>query len=122
MLIAAVKNVVQLAIDSFLSGDLDQARHVEPLEEVIDNLCDAMKLHHVERLQKGICTIQQGFVFNDFVTNCERVSDHCSNVALAMLELNAGNPGAHELLNRIRERHAGDYDRYLETYTVKYEI
>ncbi len=122
VLIAAVKNVVQLAIDSFLSGDLDQARHVEPLEEVIDNLCDAMKLHHVERLQKGICTIQQGFVFNDFVTNCERVSDHCSNVALAMLELNAGNPGAHELLNRIRERHAGDYDRYLETYTVKYEI
>ena len=122
VLLSALREVLRLTVDSFLADDLDTARRVEPLEEVIDNLCDEMKLHHVDRLQKGTCTISQGFVFNDLVTNCERVSDHCSNVALAMLELDAGTLGAHELLSRIRERHSDTFDTRFEEYRAQFQL
>ena len=85
----AVSDVIVLAVRAFTQEDMDEAMHVEPLEEVIDRLCDEMKLHHVQRLQQGQCTILQGFIFNDLLTNLERVSDHCSNVAVAMIELDA---------------------------------
>ena len=89
VLFAAVQEIVYNAITAFSTNDLELAYRVEPLEELIDSLCDEMKLHHVDRLQQGICTLHQGFVFNDLLTNYERVSDHCSNLAGAMIELEA---------------------------------
>ena len=86
-LFSAVQEITHDAITAFTTGDLTLAYRVEPLEEVIDALCDEMKLHHVDRLQQGICTLHQGFVFNDLLTNFERVSDHCSNLAVATIEL-----------------------------------
>ncbi len=85
-LLQAVTEVTDLACASFQTEDEREALKVEPLEEVIDILCDEMKLRHVTRLQSGSCTIAVGFVFNDLITNCERVADHCSNLGICTLK------------------------------------
>ena len=77
VLICDVSEIVGTAVGAFVDNDIERAYRVEPLEELIDNLCDEMKMHHIDRLQKGICTLHHGFVFNDLLTNLERVSDHC---------------------------------------------
>ena len=113
---AAVMEITGITIRAFDSGDLDLAAKVAPLEEVVDDLSDELKLRHVERLQKGLCTIANGFVFNDLFTNYERVSDHCSNIAVAMIELNgdeAEEPGAGKSV---------EYNRMLQTYREKYSL
>ena len=118
----AVREVVQLTTDAFVTDNLETAAKIEPLEEVIDLLCDEMKLHHVERLQTANCTIRQGFVFNDLVTNLERVSDHCSNIAVAMIELNAGTFDTHEYLDRLKQHRTADYDRYFKDYRARFAL
>ena len=87
VMLSAVTRILEITINAFLDNDVAAAYRVEPLEELIDNLCDEMKLHHIDRLQSGECTLNHGFAFNDLLTNCERVSDHCSNIAVAMIEL-----------------------------------
>lgn len=122
VLFAAVREVVTLAVSAFVSEDLAIAEKVEPLEEVIDMLCDEMKLHHIQRLQKANCTMQQGFVFNDLVTNLERVSDHCSNIAVAMIELNAGTFATHEYLDHLKEERTANFEREYEHYHESYVL
>ena len=122
VIIGAVSEVTRLAVRAFENEDLAEAEKVEPLEEVIDDLCDEMKLHHVERLQKGVCTIGQGFVFNDLLTNFERVSDHCSNIAVAMLELSIGAFDTHEYLEKLREKRTQSFLAYFEDYRKTFEI
>ena len=117
---AAVTEIVQIAIRAFVDNDLELAARVEPLEELIDSLCDEMKLHHVDRLQHGICTLAQGFVFNDLMTNFERVADHCSNIAVAIIELESDSFDTHEYLNSIKKIKSSSYDRYFEEYRKKY--
>ena len=118
----AVSDVIVLAVRAFTQEDMDEAMHVEPLEEVIDRLCDEMKLHHVQRLQQGQCTILQGFIFNDLLTNLERVSDHCSNVAVAMIELSIGSFETHEYLDALKKRGTPAFQRDLETYEARYAL
>ena len=101
----AVRDILQLAAGAFQSGSLDKARQVEPLEEVIDILCDELKLHHVQRLQRGDCSVPQNFIFNDLITDLERVSDHCSNVAAGMLQSDTATYGTHDYLDKVK--HAG---------------
>ena len=84
---SAVREILSVAVSAFVDNDPLRAARVEPLEEIIDGLCDEMKSHHVDRLQSGACTLNQGFVFNDLLTNYERVADHCSNIAVAIIEL-----------------------------------
>ena len=84
---SAVREILSIAVGAFVENDPQRAARVEPLEEIIDGLCDEMKSHHVDRLQSGSCTLNQGFVFNDLLTNYERVADHCSNIAVAIIEL-----------------------------------
>ena len=84
---SAVREILSVAVGAFVENDPQRAARVEPLEEIIDGLCDEMKSHHVDRLQSGSCTLNQGFVFNDLLTNYERVADHCSNIAVAIIEL-----------------------------------
>ena len=104
------------------SGDLELAGRVEPLEEIIDGLCDEMKLHHVDRLQKGVCTLNQGFVFNDLLTNYERVADHCSNIAVAMIELESDSFDTHEYLNSVKAMKSASFARYSAEYQKKYTL
>lgn len=122
VLISAVREIISISIDAFVRNDLETAYRVEPLEELIDNLCDEMKLHHIDRLQKGICTLHHGFVFNDLLTNLERVSDHCSNIAVAIIELESENFDAHEYINSLIEVRSHGFDEYYDEYSKKYVL
>lgn len=121
-LIAALAEVVGLAFDAFVHDDVDTALRVEPLEELIDNLCDEMKSHHIDRLQQGICTIEHGYVFNDMLTNIERVSDHCSNIALAVIEADRENFDAHEYIDSLKELNEESFAKYYDEYAEKYHL
>lgn len=122
VLTGAVVEVLDLAVTAFVKDDRDLAGRVEPLEEHIDGLCDEMKLRHVQRLQKGECTLVQGFVFNDLLTNYERVADHCSNIAVAILELATGSLDTHQYLQGVKEQRSEAFQRYLEEYQRKYAL
>ncbi len=119
---AAVKEILHLAITAFVNNDLEIASRVEPLEEVIDGLCDQMKLHHVERLKTGECTLGHGFVFNDLLTNYERAADHCSNIAVAIIELESDSFDTHEYLSSIKEMRDASFTRYYDEYREKYTV
>ncbi len=118
----AVDEVMHLSVLAFLDDDLELAKRVEPLEELIDILCDEAKLHHVNRIQSGVCTLNQGFVFNDLLTNYERISDHCSNIAVAMIELSSDSFDTHEYLSSLKEMKSDTFDRYFEEYSKKYSF
>ena len=122
VLISAVSEIVGTAVGAFVDNDIERAYRVEPLEELIDNLCDEMKMHHIDRLQRGICTLHHGFVFNDLLTNLERVSDHCSNIAVAMIELESESFDAHEYINSLIEVRSHCFDEYYEEYSKKYVL
>ena len=119
---AAVMEVLNLSMQAFVDNDLDLATRVEPLEEVIDDLCDELKLRHVNRLKKGTCTLNHGFVFNDLITNFERVADHCSNIAVAIIELEADSFETHEYLNSLKRSKQDSYARYFEEYQKRFEL
>ena len=118
----AVREILHLTVEAFTKEDRELAVRVEPLEQVVDDLCDAMKHRHVERLQQGRCTIAYGFVFNDLITNYERVSDHCSNIAVAMIELEAGSFDTHEYLDKLREKRSADFQKYYQSYSEEYAL
>ena len=118
----AIREILHLSVDTFIASNVEDARRVEPLEEIIDTLCDEMKSHHIDRLQQGVCTLNQGFVFNDLLTNFERVADHCSNIALAVIELQSDSFDTHEYVRSLKmmkdESFARYYDEYKQTYAL----
>ena len=122
ILTAAVEEILSLSIGAFEQNDLERAYSVEPLEERIDELCNEMKLRHVERLKAGICTLNQGFPFNDLITNLERMADHCSNIAIAMIELNRDDFETHSYVINLKELHAHRFDEYYEGFAEKYKF
>ena len=122
VLSGALKEILNLSVDCFIEEDLNRAYRVEPLEERIDILCDEMKMRHVDRLQRGECSLPGGFVFNDLLTNFERVADHCSNLAIAMIELHADEYDTHSYVINLKELHSHNFDSLYEEYTQKYEI
>ena len=122
VLSAALERILELAIGAFIRGD-DQAQYaVEPLEERIDVLCDEMKLRHVERMQTGACSLSVGFVFNDLLTNYERVADHCSNIAVAMIEIGSDMYDTHGYIINLKELHSHNFDALYEQYSEQYSI
>ena len=122
VLTSAVSEAVSTAIRAFTENSLELAYRVEPLEDHIDNLCDEMKLHHIDRLAKGKCTINHGYVFNDLLTDLERISDHCSNIAVAMIELESATFDTHEYINSLNALHTRAYDEYYSEYSKKYAL
>ena len=98
----ALMRIVDEAVDSFVHNDRKMARLVEPLEEVIDGLNKELKQRHIRRLREGKCTIELGFVLADITTNCERIADHCSNVAVSVLQVKHTELESHEYLDRLR--------------------
>lgn len=121
-LASAVAQIVVLTTDAFTADDLGLARQVEPLEEVIDNLCDEIKIRHVKRVQSGDCTLAHGFVFNDLLTNYERIADHCSNIAVAMIELAMDQFDTHEYLHQLKESHEEAFNRTFEAFEAQYRL
>ena len=122
VMLSAVTRILEITINAFLDNDVAAAYRVEPLEELIDNLCDEMKLHHIDRLQTGECTLNHGFAFNDLLTNCERVSDHCSNIAVAMIELESDSFDTHEYINSVMAMHSHRFDEYYAEYSREFQI
>ena len=119
---SAVREILSIAVGAFVENDPQRAARVEPLEEIIDGLCDEMKSHHVDRLQSGSCTLNQGFVFNDLLTNYGRVADHCSNIAVAIIELESDSFDTHEYLNSVRAMKSSSFARYYEEYKQEYHL
>lgn len=122
VLASAVLEIVDLAIRAFVDDSVELALKVEPLEELIDGLCDQMRSRHIDRLQMGISTQQHSFVFNDLITNYERVGDHCSNVAVAMIELAHDVFDTHEYLDSLKIIRDAAFDENYEHFRAKYSI
>lgn len=117
----AVREVTALAYDSFVSSNVQAARQVEPLEQVIDDLKEEMRTRHIRRMQQGSCGIEAGFIWSDLLTDLERVSDHCSNIACCMIEGADHNLHRHEVLQSIRG--SGEtFDREYSSYRQKYVL
>ena len=119
---AAVEEILKMAIDAFCKGDTEAAKRVEPLEQVVDELCLEMKKRHVLRLQDGRCTIELGFILADLLNNLERVADHCSNVALGLIEISRGNYLMHEYARSLRYTGNEDFKNMYEEYREKYNV
>ena len=116
---AAVEEVVNYARDAFANSDLTAAAHVEPLEEVVDDLKEALRSRHIRRLQHGQCSIEVGFVWADLLTGLERISDHSSNIAVCIIDMTRNNMNQHEALRLIRT--GGDeFDQAYKAYSKKY--
>lgn len=122
VLFAAIEEILNISFTAFISGDDEAQYAVEPLEERIDVLCDEMKLRHVERMQTGVCSMNQGFVFSDIITNLERVADHCSNIAVAMIEITGDEYKTHEYVIDLKALHAENFDRLYNEYAERYKI
>lgn len=118
----AVKDILEKAITSFIGDDLELAAHVEPLEQVIDDLRSTLKARHIERLQKDECTVELGFVFTDILSNYERISDHCSNIAVYTLQMNSDKLDAHKFLRRLKAAQNTDYFEEYRSYSQKYKV
>ena len=121
---AAVREIVQLTVEVFANSDMKLAEKVEPLEEVVDRLRAIIKDNHIERLRSGVCTIELGFVLNDLLTNLERVSDHCSNIAANVIEIELrGSPVTHEHMRQVHEgKVSAAYNAQYESYLHQYDI
>ncbi len=117
----AVRDILNLTVSSFAKGDLQSARKIEPLEEVVDDLTHKVRNHHFKRLQGGNCTIELGFVLSDILINYERVADHCSNIGVALIEVDQDNFDIHKYLNSVKEDDE-DFDRRYQTYRERYHI
>ena len=117
----AVQDIVNLTVQAFANQDNNAARQVEPLEQVIDEIVHQVRSHHVERLQNGQCSITNGFILADLLTCYERVADHCSNVAVAMIEVAHDSFDTHEYLQGVKADREG-LDRMMDQYRKRYGL
>ncbi len=122
VMISALKEIIEITIGSFENDDFDMASKVEPIEQVIDKLKDELKSRHIDRLQKGECTIQLGFVFSDILTNIERGSDHCSNIAVYTIKQDSDKLDTHKYLKKVRDAAIGNFAKEYNEYEKKYSL
>lgn len=120
IMVNAVGEIIDLTIRAFSESDVEIANKVEPLEDVIDRLRNDLKNRHIKRMQEGRCSVNQGFVFTDYITALEKISDHCANVAAAIIELNDENYDVHNVMS-LRRTH-DDYKKQCVYYSKKYAL
>lgn len=118
-LCAALSEILQITLDSFRENDLTAARTVEPLEQVIDRLKAKLRDSHIVRLRNGDCTVEAGFIWADLLTNLERSADHCSNIAVCLIDADAQNLNLHESARELRAANP-EYDAQYRRYAAKY--
>lgn len=119
---AAVREILEITCTALKSEDLSVAKTVEPLEQVIDKLKNKIRFNHIKRLQEGDCTIELGFVLADLLTNYERVSDHCSNIAVCLLEIANNSFETHEYLSHVKSDGANEFFEQYDVYKKKYSL
>ena len=119
---SAIDEILVLTEEAFLTNNVEKALLIEPLEQVVDDLRDTIKLNHVRRLQKSECTIEHGFILSDLLTNLERVSDHCSNIGGCVVEISSSESlDLHSYLANLK-RGNSDYDERYAEYSKKYQL
>lgn len=118
----AVLEISDIAFDAFVNENLELAASVEPLEQVVDLLKAQLKARHIERLQKGECTMLTGFVFSDLITNYERIADQCSNIAVCMIQVSKDNFDTHKYLNTLKDSMDQGFMDMYEVYKNKYQL
>ncbi len=119
---SAVHDILLIATEAFVNNDLTRAAEVEPLEQVIDDLRDKIKLNHVIRLQRSECSIDNGFILSDLLTNFERVADHCSNIAGCVIEISAHDAlDMHKYLADVKHG-SEDFEKKYKAYSAKYAL
>ena len=121
VLIGAIEEILEKSNEAYRSGSLETATHVEPLEQTIDRLVTAIKTNHIARLQAGACSIELGFILSDVLNNLERVSDHCSNIAVTVIELSHSSFDTHKYINGLRSDNE-QYQKFFHQYSLKYKI
>ncbi len=120
VMIKAVSEILDMSINSFIKADVNLAKCVEPLEDVIDQLRNELKSRHIERLRSGKCTIELGFILQDLLTNFERVSDHCSNIAVYLIQINDNSMDTHEYMNELKKLDRSEFMDEFNDYSKKY--
>lgn len=120
VMIKAVNEILDMSINSFINADVNLAKCVEPLEDVIDQLRNELKSRHIERLRSGKCTIELGFILQDLLTNFERVSDHCSNIAVYLIQINDNSMDTHEYMNELKKLDRSEFMDEFNDYSKKY--
>lgn len=118
----AIKRILEISENAFEKNDVAEAKKVEPLEQVVNELARTVKSRHVERLKNGICTIELGFILSDLINNYERIADHCSNIAIAIIEVNRGSFDTHGYIIDIKESKDGDYTNMYNEYRKTYAL
>ena len=118
----AVSEIIDHSYAAFTENNLDEAKLVEPLEQVVDDLQDVLKARHVKRLQKGECTVELGFILTDLLTNYERVSDHCSNIAIYTVQMDSKKLDAHKYLRGLHAGQNPDFVSHFTKYEQKYSL
>jgi phosphate:Na+ symporter len=118
----AVKDIVELSVHVFLNEDVEDAKKVEPMEELIDDLNAKIKTHHIRRLQSGKCTLELGFILSDVMTDFERVSDHCSNIAVCVSQIHSGGFDTHEYLQYVKSGNDEDFEKEYHMLKEKYKL
>ena len=121
VLTGAIEEILKLTRDAFVNRDLSLASQVEPLEQVVDKLIAKIKDHHIERLQRGDCTIELGFILSDLLNNYQRISDHCSNIAVALIEVEHNSFDTHQYLNDVKYGSAA-FAAAFESFSSKYAL
>ena len=121
VLCSALEEILCITLDSFRNNDPEAASNVEPLEQVIDHLKSVLRNRHISRLKTGECGVEAGFVWADLLTDLERTSDHCSNIAVSILDAQAHNMNAHQALRDLRESN-GEFREKRDRYTAKYSV
>lgn len=119
---SAVEEILELSIKTLVDEDLEFAKYVEPLEQVIDRLKRKIKSGHISRLRQGNCTMELGFVLSDILNNFERISDHCSNIAVCFIEIANDSFEVHEYLNQLKSGDEAEFGNMYESYKQKYAI
>lgn len=118
----ALSDICTITVESFCEDNIEMALHVEPLEEVIDTLAKKIKENHIKRLKKGKCTIEMGFILEDILTGLERVSDHCSNIAVEMITIYDNDYNTHEYFNNFSSEERALFDKEYEELLKRYPI
>lgn len=122
IMINAVTEILDMSITSFIASDIALAKDVEPLEDVIDVLRTELKSRHVERLREGKCTIELGFILQDLLTNFERVSDHCSNIAVCLIQTSDNSMDTHEYMTELKKLDKSEFMDEFNRYKGKYAL
>ncbi len=119
---AALAEIIEITMKAFVQDNLKEALRVEPLEEVIDNLTITIRNKHIERLKKAECSPELGIPLSDLLINCERVSDHCSNIAVAMIEISQSKLDTHDYLDTLKAERTPDFIENFNQFNQKYRL